>query len=107
MEYHMFIEEFRKCPGSIWIMKPVAKSQGKGIFLFRKLKDIEAWKRAALFNPLKVWVYRDGFARFSNTRFSLDSIDDQCILLIDFVIIIHFLSSEWSIELEQHACKSS
>nr|CAH8845530.1 unnamed protein product [Trichobilharzia regenti]CAH8845532.1 unnamed protein product [Trichobilharzia regenti] len=147
MEYHMFIEEFRKCPGSIWIMKPVAKSQGKGIFLFRKLKDIEAWKRAALkcdqhqyqqqqpppqqqqqqpigdslnrelpetyvvsryitnpyllcgrkfdlrvyvlvtsFNPLKVWVYRDGFARFSNTRFSLDSIDDQYIHLTNIAV---------------------
>lgn len=32
--------------------------------------------------PLKAWLYRDGFARFSNTRFSLSSIDDQCILCI-------------------------
>ncbi|CAH8518708.1 unnamed protein product [Schistosoma intercalatum] len=132
MEYHMFIEEFRKYPGSIWIMKPIAKSQGKGIFLFRKLKDIEAWKRTGMkfeqqtvgdiqnrelpetyvvsryitnpyllcgrkfdlrvyvlvtsFNPLKVWVYRDGFARFSNTRFSLDSIDDQYIHLTNIAV---------------------
>ncbi|TNN10226.1 putative tubulin polyglutamylase TTLL9 isoform 3 [Schistosoma japonicum] len=132
MEYHMFIEEFRRCPGSIWIMKPVAKSQGKGIFLFRKLKDIEAWKRTGMkcdqqiisdsvnrelpetyvvsryitnpyllcgrkfdlrvyvlvtsFNPMKVWVYRDGFARFSNTRFSLDSIDDHYIHLTNVAV---------------------
>ncbi|CAI2727646.1 unnamed protein product [Schistosoma spindalis] len=133
MEYHMFIEEFRKYPGSIWIMKPIAKSQGKGIFLFRKLKEIEAWKRTGMrfeqqqsisdtqnrelpetyvvsryitnpyllcgrkfdlrvyvlvtsFNPLKVWVYRDGFARFSNTRFSLDSIDDQYIHLTNIAV---------------------
>ena len=32
--------------------------------------------------PLKAWLYRDGFARFSSTRFSLSSIDDQCILFI-------------------------
>ncbi|KAF7259679.1 hypothetical protein EG68_03405 [Paragonimus skrjabini miyazakii] len=130
VEYHMFIEEFRKSPGSIWIMKPIAKSQGKGIFLFRKLKDIEAWKRVGMseqaggdtqnrespetyvvsryidnpyllfgrkfdirvyvlvtsFSPLKTWVYRDGFARFSNTRFSLDSIDDQYIHLTNIAV---------------------
>lgn len=44
-EYHIFVEEFKKSPGQIWIMKPVAKSQGKGIFLFRKLKDITDWKK--------------------------------------------------------------
>jgi len=30
--------------------------------------------------PLKVWLYREGFARLSNTRFSLETIDDTCIL---------------------------
>ena len=34
------------------------------------------------YNPLKVWLYRGGFARFSNTRFSLDSIEDTCILIL-------------------------
>uniref|UniRef100_A0A915EYG8 Tubulin--tyrosine ligase-like protein 9 n=1 Tax=Echinococcus canadensis TaxID=519352 RepID=A0A915EYG8_9CEST len=135
MEYHMFLEEFRRNPGSIWIMKPVAKSQGKGIFLFRRLKDIEAWKRGSSFNyftknevntdadakelpehyvvsryidnpyliggrkfdlrvyvlvtsfqPLKAWVYRDGFARLSNVGFSMESIDDQYIHLTNVAI---------------------
>ncbi|XP_004698273.1 probable tubulin polyglutamylase TTLL9 [Echinops telfairi] len=145
-EYHLFVEEFRKNPGITWIMKPVARSQGKGIFLFRKLKDIMDWRKGTAgkkfvnlegqpsrttFNPsgshdtrgsddqkeeipvenyvaqryienpyliggrkfdlrvyvlvisyipLRAWLYRDGFARFSNTRFTLSSIDDQCIL---------------------------
>ena len=48
----MFVEEFKKSPGQIWIMKPVAKSQGKGIFLFRKLKDIVDWKKVKELFPI-------------------------------------------------------
>ncbi|XP_013886987.1 putative tubulin polyglutamylase TTLL9 [Austrofundulus limnaeus] len=117
-EYHLFVGEFSRSPGSTWIMKPVGKSQGKGIFLFRKLKDIMDWKKdssrteeqtdamhvenyvaqryienpylingrkfdlrvyvlVTSFVPLKAWLYRDGFARVSGTRFSLSTIKDK------------------------------
>lgn len=124
-EYHIFVEEFKKNPGVVWIMKPAAKSQGKGIFLFRKLKDITDWKKGEYQNeankeipetyvvqryisnpyliggkkfdvrvyvlvtsisPLKVWIYRSGFARFSNTRYSLDAISDSYIHLTNVAI---------------------
>ena len=129
-EYHIFVEEFKKHPGSTWIMKPIGKSQGKGIFLFRKLKDITDWKKSDVYvaynregeekeapetyivqkyidnpflingkkfdiriyvlvtsyNPLKVWIYRSGFARFSNSRFSLDSIQDAFVHLTNVAI---------------------
>jgi hypothetical protein len=29
-------------------MKPAARAQGKGIFLFRKLQDITAWRKVRL-----------------------------------------------------------
>ncbi|XP_057219037.1 probable tubulin polyglutamylase TTLL9 isoform X2 [Triplophysa rosa] len=126
-EYHIFVEEFKRNPGSTWIMKPVARSQGKGIFLFRKLKDITDWRKdgtrseeqkdeaqvesyvaqryienpylisgrkfdlrvyvlVTSYVPLKAWLYREGFARFSNTRFSLSSIDDQYVHLTNVAV---------------------
>nr|XP_017516107.1 probable tubulin polyglutamylase TTLL9 isoform X1 [Manis javanica] len=164
-EYHLFVEEFRKNPGITWIMKPVdsrswhhprrqmvARSQGKGIFLFRRLKDIMDWRKDTAgkkltsleaqpargtlspsgghdakssedqkdeipvenyvaqryienpyliggrkfdlrvyvlvmsYLPLRAWLYRDGFARFSNTRFTLNSIDDQYVHLTNVAV---------------------
>jgi len=44
-EHGLLQEEYKKNPKSIWIMKPVGKSQGKGIFLFNKLSQISQWKK--------------------------------------------------------------
>lgn len=35
-EYHIFVEEFKKRPGTIWIMKPAGKAQGKGMISIDK-----------------------------------------------------------------------
>lgn len=51
----MFVEEFKRRPGTIWIMKPAGRSQGKGIFLFTDLKDIMEWKKVHI-NNLKCWL---------------------------------------------------
>ncbi|OQR90669.1 tubulin-tyrosine ligase family [Achlya hypogyna] len=45
MEYGMFLEDFKRCPGALWIMKPIGKAQGRGIFLFDKLSQISDWKK--------------------------------------------------------------
>jgi len=42
-EYSMFVEEWKRNK-KFWIMKPVGKAQGKGIFLFDNLKQIADWK---------------------------------------------------------------
>jgi hypothetical protein len=43
-EHALFSEEFKKNPG-IWIMKPVGKAQGKGIFLVNKMSQVANWKK--------------------------------------------------------------
>ena len=43
-EYALFCEYFKKYPGDMWIMKPVGRAQGKGIFLVNKLSQISDWK---------------------------------------------------------------
>ncbi|CAJ1449006.1 unnamed protein product, partial [Effrenium voratum] len=43
-EYHMFVDEFKKYTGATWIMKPVGRSQGAGIFLVNKLAQTQQWK---------------------------------------------------------------
>lgn len=44
-EYGMFVEEFKRSPGAVWIMKPIGRAQGRGIFLFNKLSQISDWKK--------------------------------------------------------------
>ena len=36
-DYNIFMEEFKRNPNTMWIMKPTARAQGKGIFLVNKL----------------------------------------------------------------------
>ena len=42
-DYTLFVEEFRRNPNAMWIMKPTARSQGKGIFIINKLAQIKKW----------------------------------------------------------------
>lgn len=43
-EYGLFVEEFKRTAG-VWIMKPIGRAQGKGIFLFTKLSQISDWRK--------------------------------------------------------------
>eukprot|EP00937_MAST-01D_sp_MAST-1D-sp2_P001757 g1757.t1 len=42
-DYSIFVEEFRRNPNQMWIMKPTGKAQGKGIFIINKLSQIRKW----------------------------------------------------------------
>eukprot|EP00727_Mastigamoeba_balamuthi_P000009 m51a1_g10004 putative tubulin tyrosine ligase (412) ;mRNA; f:85821-87412 len=43
-EYALFLDEFKRNPGQIWIMKPTNRSLGKGIFLINKLSQVTDWR---------------------------------------------------------------
>ncbi len=42
-DYTLFVEEFRRYPNAMWIMKPTSRSQGKGVFIINKLAQIKKW----------------------------------------------------------------
>ena len=101
-EYVNFVEEFHKIKDTddfnIWIVKPVGKSRGKGIFLIDNISDVplndtflvqkyltnpllldEGYKfdmriycLVTSVNPLEMFLYKDGFARVSNELYSMD-----------------------------------
>ncbi|XP_053101320.1 probable tubulin polyglutamylase TTLL9 isoform X5 [Hemicordylus capensis] len=103
-EYHLFVEEFRKNPGITWIMKPdgvrcddqkdeipvenyVAQRYIENPYLIGGRKfDLRVYVLVMSYIPLKAWLYRDGFARFSNTRFTLNSIDDHYVHLTNVAV---------------------
>lgn len=43
-DYTIFCDEYRRQPDLIWIMKPTARAQGKGIFLVSKLTQLKKWQ---------------------------------------------------------------
>ncbi|CAG2214870.1 TTLL9 [Mytilus edulis] len=124
-EYHIFVEEFKKNLGIIWIMKPAAKENinhyqtrqkdvpetyvgeyqplsdqtrdvpetyvvqryiENPLLIGGRKFDVRVYVLVCSYNPLKVWLYRGGFARFSNTRFSLDSIEDTYVHLTNVAV---------------------
>ena len=94
-----FVENSEKedVTSNIWIMKPVGMSRGRGIRLVRDLDDLTLTQASVLqkyierpfclmgykfdlrlyvlvtsFSPLEAFIYKDGFARISTQKYSLD-----------------------------------
>ena len=42
----MFVEEYKHSPGTMWIMKPAGKAQGRGIFLVTSLNQLYKWRNS-------------------------------------------------------------
>jgi tubulin polyglutamylase TTLL1 len=44
-DYNIFVEEFKRNPSAMWIMKPTNMAQGKGIFIINKLSQLKKWSQ--------------------------------------------------------------
>ena len=90
---------------NLWIVKPGSSSRGRGIKIFDKIEDIichaeyigeciiqkyleypvlpeerkfdiRQWFLVTNWDPLELWMYDDGYVRFSSSDFSLDNYDN-------------------------------
>lgn len=86
---------------NFWIYKPTDQSRGRGIFVFNQLQDLRYAEKSvvqrylnnpflisnykfdlrvyvtvASYQPLVIYVYKDGIARFSTERFDLANLDN-------------------------------
>ncbi|XP_076662474.1 putative tubulin polyglutamylase TTLL2 [Halictus rubicundus] len=110
-EYTKFAEECNRCEKDdrVWICKPVSQSQGRGIFLFRKLSDLTYDNTTVVqryienplliggykfdlrlyvcvpsYRPLTIYLYKEGLTRFATEKFSLEHLNDPFRHLTNF-----------------------
>jgi hypothetical protein len=117
-EYVTFIETFleweeKDGKQNYWIVKPAAKSRGRGIFVINDVTqitygeplvvqkylknpllmngfkfDLRIYVTVTSYNPLEAFIYKEGFARLSTTPFTLDpeSMTNKFIHLTNYSI---------------------
>ena len=96
-EYVYMEAEMEKDRDKIWIAKPSASSQGKGIIVTNKVSeipnkgshivseyinnpllfdgfkfDLRVYVAITSINPLRIYVYEDGLTRFATSKYSLN-----------------------------------
>ena len=103
-------DKMDKNPNQFWIVKPVASSQGRGIFLTKNINEIPSNHQTIasryitnpfLINkkkfdlriyafvtsiiPLRIYRFKEGLTRFSANKYNLD-INDRCAHLTNYAV---------------------
>ena len=109
-EYTFLKDRMDKNPNQFWIVKPVASSQGRGIFLTKNINDIPSNHQTIvsryiinpfLINnkkfdlriyafvtsiiPLRIYRFKEGLTRFSANKYNLD-VNDRCAHLTNYAV---------------------
>lgn len=113
-EFKAYYETKPKGKARTYIVKPESMSQGKGIFLTRKIEDIDRTQHCvvqryiskpylidglkfdlriyvlvASVDPLSVYIYHEGLARFCTEQYIMpnkDNMEDVCMHLTNYAI---------------------
>lgn len=104
LEYEMNLIE------ATWIVKPSASSQGKGIFLTTKFSDVpkkdhvvsqyienpllidglkfdlRIYVAITCFNPLRIYIYKDGLVRFATQKYNGSSKGSRFMFLTNYSV---------------------
>jgi len=113
MEWQAYLDDYSRDPSQLWIIKPAASSRGRGISVIEHPRDVGADETCVVsryvsnpllidgfkfdirlyvlitsFEPLRVYVFEEGFARFSTEKFTLDpnSYDNKYVHLTNYSI---------------------
>ena len=109
-EYTFLKDRMDKNPGQFWIVKPVASSQGRGIFLTKNISeiptnhqtivsryiinpflinnkkfDLRIYAFVTSIIPLRIYRFKEGLTRFSANKYNLD-VNDRCAHLTNYAV---------------------
>ncbi|GAB6021710.1 Tubulin polyglutamylase ttll5 [Chamberlinius hualienensis] len=114
-EYKEFCDEFRRWRG-VWIVKPLALSRGRGIFIISRLDelpveepiivskyvdnpflingfkfDLRLYVAVTSFDPLVFYIYKEGLTRFATEKYTRGTrfLGNRCMHLTNYSVNRH------------------
>ena len=109
-EYTFLKDKMDKNPNQVWIVKPVASSQGRGIFLTKYINeipnncsmiasryinnpflinnkkfDLRIYAFVTSIKPLRIYRFNEGLTRFSTNNYNSDN-NDRCAHLTNYAV---------------------
>ncbi len=109
-EYTFLKDKMDKNPNQVWIIKPVASSQGRGIFLTKYINeipnncsmiasryinnpflinnkkfDLRIYAFVTSIKPLRIYRFKEGLTRFSTNNYNSDK-NDRCAHLTNYAV---------------------